>query len=81
MNKKLIKSQAYIVVSEIAVVIDGASLGIYDLRNTKNTAEVIYEEGEFQFVSSTFAVRGKRLYESMYILEKNKARLIKQIKG
>lgn len=77
-----IRDKAFMIVNNIAMLFcktnSSTRLRVYDINNLKYCADFIYSKdiNAFNLVQSSFA-DGKRKYEMLYIIERNKEELIK----
>ena len=82
-----IHTDAFIVFSDFAFIRqihnEVNSLYVEDLNNDKNRAVFIFDSktDEFNILSCSFSTNSKRLYEMLYLIEKNKKYMIMGVSG
>ena len=79
--------EAFIIFSDFAFIrrINNGvnSLYVEDLNNNKNKAVFIFNDktNEFNILTCSFSLNSKRLYEMLYLIERNKKYMIAGVLG
>lgn len=80
-----LREEAFMIMSNIALFADiyngTMALSVIDLKNLKNKAKLVYrkEIQGFSILDSTFP-EGKRKYEMLYLVERNKKLVCRSLK-
>jgi hypothetical protein len=80
-------NRAFRIVENIAFMVgmdndsECVALRVVDLNDTAKIAEFIVQNNDFVMKTSSFPENGKRWYEALYIMERNRSAIMKECMG